>query len=384
MKDTDCPESESTLEERSEMFYKVFKWKNVLAFCILIFLFHIAITISMTKYAEPSSKSNEDDFNIVITQKVRQKRDTNNLASKHLAEFKLPNTIIDPLESEYNLDLIKQSIDLDGWSRNGLCQNGHAQDIVAHCEAVGCLRKLHMPPTHEPPVSYLDGRVSKEFLQDVQRSRGRLQKIHLDLISLLTDIQWHHGIFGSVAVLGDETGYMTKLLAVNADISEGENMFIVSGDQDISKHFNMLDKSLKQNIYHCPGYSNFSKVYLLQNDIPQFRFVSISSADSYSLPHLLQIATCVIRDGGILVVDNLKSNQLTEFVKRYYSAANQHATIKPLLATDNKIYFSSPRWKPIYTEKLLHSQSSNFVALHLQMSKDNLFHGSGRYLLSNL
>lgn len=404
---------------KSEMHEIHLRLKNILWICVLVIAFHIVVILSLSGLNMPPNtlESQDGDGGVVvllqdgansvdsyvspqenhhlkrnILDHSTNKKDVHsdfvtakNKLSKgleHGDHNKNEQIQIDEEVIDANLDtekVLQRHRDMDN---NGLCQNGHAQDIIATCEAVGCLRKLNLPSPNAETNNVLN-RISRDFVLEMRKVKGRVHRIHIDIVSFLTSIQWHNGIFGSVAVLGDTFGFMTKLLAANADIVEGENVIIVpsksSNENFLLRQNSFSDETVRQNIHLCSGYSNFSKVFFVEKDIPQFRFVSINLEDNFGvLPHLIEMTSCIIREGGILVLDNSQTDKVTENVRTYF-ARHGNSAIIPLLATGNKLYFSSPRWKALYTDKLLQSQTmlSNFY-----MSYDNVFNSACSYLIS--
>jgi len=210
------------------------------------------------------------------------------------------------------------------------------------------------------------------------------------------------GVYGSVGEFVAGVGKFTSLLTLNVDYSAGELLFVsdtffrsghkyqMNGDDSsmYNKFMSYLNKcdfkvediSGKKDAIN-PLYSKVAYVYrgsvmelnkkLLKTwDIPQFRFVALDieseSNSAISLSSLI-LSSCLLRNGGILVIDGLDSPQSREHVVSsitHYLSVVKSNVFTPFLYARNKLFLTTSDYKLRYIKYIaLHSESILKVSL---------------------
>jgi hypothetical protein len=223
-------------------------------------------------------------------------------------------------------------------------------------------------------------------------------------------MQWAEGIYGSVGELVAGVGKLTSLLTFNIDHAAGEILF-VSDDfvRSLNKYIPNGERTLYDSFVDymskC-GYtvtdmssakpsrppSGSKTVYVHQGNamdlhkqlfkrwnIPQFRLIAIDgdSGDTDSMMSLsgLIVASCVLRDGGLIVVDGVEntdsSQHMVSSLSHYFTGIQQEKVVlTPLLNARNKLYLTTVEYKEKYSQYLLQHSEKEFGVSLRQVTSD--------------
>ena len=277
------------------------------------------------------------------------------------------------------------------------CEAGHFPAPPPVCGGGGCLQTLEGNPRNLPELS----KSTLTILNSLKDPKGN-PLLHWDMkaIPLVTAMQWSFGIFGSVGEIGVYDGRLTALMAVNMAPDVGERLFVCDIFGDI-KHMKIFTNNAKKQIFEDNmkkvGYSlshenekrrirlwqdssmYLSKNVLLKMKIPTFRLYSIDGNHHYPfILNDLNHVTCVLRDGGVIVIDDVVKNEwadVTGSVKQYMMFVDTNV-VKPLLHLGRKLYLCTASWYPKYWTYLATKRKD----LRLCETSNNNFGGNFTYL----
>ena len=266
------------------------------------------------------------------------------------------------------------------------CTNGHFHGPPPVCGGDGCLRTLTGPPRSPPDLSGFT--IAK--LESMKGPAGKpIGEMHMRAVRLVTGMQWSFGIYGSVGEIGVYDGRPTALMASYMDTGKGERLFVCDIFGDI-KHMKIFTNKAKKDVFEKNmkevGFSltheseekrirlwqdssmYLSKTVLLQMELPSFRLYSIDGNHYYPfvLSDLIHVV-CVLRDGGIIVMDDVVKNDwedVTGSIKQYMSFIDSNVVV-PLMLVDRKLYLCTSTWYTRYWNYL----RSNNVGSKLKLCK---------------
>jgi hypothetical protein len=307
-------------------------------------------------------------------------------------------------EDRHGLDDDHQHVQIVGEK----CQHGHIPNLPQICDAAGCLQKLTIHLAAK--IKSKPDPVPADLRRAIDYIPGWIDSTHFSVIPFLTEMQWAEGIYGSVGELVAGMGKLTSLLTFNIDHAAGEILF-VSDDfvRSLNKYIPNGERTLYDSFVDymskC-GYtvtdmssakpswppSGAKTVYVHQGNamdlhkqlfklwnIPQFRLIAIDgdSGDTESMMSLsgLIVASCVLRDGGLIVVDGVdstdSSQHMASSLSHYFSGIQQEKVVlTPLLKARNKLYLTTVEYKEKYSQYLLqHSEKELGVSLR-QVASD--------------
>lgn len=276
-------------------------------------------------------------------------------------------------------------------SSSPICRSGHIQGFSAVCEAQPCLRRLHRPTNHQSPqdpapspsASSFPGQQASSVLRRISHISGRLDAVHLSLIPFLSEFQWKSGIYGSVGEFGVALGKFTTLLSTYTDVDAGERLFVcdcfnrsstsAAGSQGGTiagltplqifkahmKDFGFDEEAgagpRRLHLYRGSS-STLDRRLFSSWDLPQFRLISIDAdLDRLSVLSDLETASCLLRDGGLIVVngvDDQETKQLTAWTMANYFQKHGQSALTPILSTGNKLYLTTTNWRRKYVEAM--------------------------------
>lgn len=274
-------------------------------------------------------------------------------------------------------------------SPSSICRSGHIQGFSAVCEAQPCLRRLHRPndQSHPPPSSAAGHQqaTSSQVLRRISHISGRLDAVHLSLIPFLSEFQWNNGVYGSVGEFGVALGKFTTLLSTYTDVDAGERLFVcdcfnrsTSGGAAVAGHhgtiaglspFQIFTAHMRDFGFEEEASAGPRRLHLYRGssstldrrlfstwDLPQFRLISIDAdLDRLSVLSDLETASCLLRDGGLIVVngvDDHETKQLTSWTMVNYFRKHGQSALTPILSTGNKLYLTTTNWRRKYIEAL--------------------------------
>ncbi|KAI0239649.1 hypothetical protein LSAT2_009611 [Lamellibrachia satsuma] len=268
------------------------------------------------------------------------------------------------------------------------CGNGHLQGYVGTCPgSVACLTRLQ----REPKTTWRSDAELSPTRSRLLYVPGNADVAHLTFIALLTDLQWHSGVYGSVGELGTGEGKFTAMLSFNTDLTAGERL-VLSGDFDRpTVSMPMMPKldsfrlflrpwgfstTVEPRVYLHRGRSaGIDRQTLLAWNLPhQFRLVSIDGQqDVGSLLSCLEKAACILRDGGIIIVDGVDSVASPARVAlKTFLLARTRSAFSPLLLARNKLYLCTTNWRQRFVQHIV-SHIKLIVAYRIKERTDNSF-----------
>ena len=242
------------------------------------------------------------------------------------------------------------------------CAAGHLKGLAPRCGADGCLKILEGP----------NEKVAKDIptltRYKILFTEGWLNEVHIVITKELTTMQWSFGIYGSVGEIGVYFGKYSAVLASFMATDYGERIFIcdIFGNQ---KHMNFKTEEGRKDIFegvmNVVGFSMFSNkeskhirvwddssLYLTKSlyvamDLPAFRFFSIDGNhhEAFVL-HDLTHVTCILREGGIIAVDDFLNLTWPGVKKAINLFFRMYGTdvIRPSVIQRPKLYFCSASW----------------------------------------
>ena len=183
----------------------------------------------------------------------------------------------------------------------------------------------------------------------------------MSLIGNLTDMQWLHGIYGSVGEFGVSIGILASILTFNADDATGEKLVFsdvfknpldeVPVEEQFKRFVEIMDRlgvsfaevkpaGKRRGYLYNMHPTLLSKDVFLDRNIPQLRLVSLNGhRDPMTVALALQTAACVLRDGGIVVVDGSNTATTRTAVEGYFRRFGS-VSMAPLLDVGDKLYRS--------------------------------------------
>ena len=275
-----------------------------------------------------------------------------------------------------------------GNSSLSTCGHGHLQGYVGTCPGNSvCLRKLQ----REAKTTWRD-------ISEVDKTRtlllyvpGSADIAHLVFVTLLTDFQWRNGVYGSVGELGTGEGRFTAVLSFNTDLEAGERLVLsdefdkptasmpMMAKLDSFRHFLKpwgFTTSGERRVYAHRGQSaGVDREMLLAWNLPwQFRLVSIDGRqDAVSLLRCLERAACILRDGGVVVVDDVDSDASpARSALKHFLNTRTRSAFSPLLLARDKLYLCTTNWRQRFA-RLLVSHVELVVAYDIKERTDSGF-----------
>lgn len=279
---------------------------------------------------------------------------------------------------------------VDRFFSQSACRNGHIQGFHGFCDPLSsCLRQLRVGNRGGGGSNRASDALRPDSLptatrRKIQSMTGNLDPVHFSIVPLLTDIQWTSGIYGSVGEIGVDTGKFTVVLAYNVDPETGEG-FLVSDNFDVPPPPPLPAGLTKYQVFSVymrdtgfgEEFSGLRKLYVHRGDptglskklmhdwnLPQFRMISIDGAMGSGTLTALEWAACVLRDGGILIVDGIdeeKTRSQARFVLGQFFRKHGYSAFGPFLAAANKLYMCTTNWKQQYIESVV--EKGSFLSL---------------------
>lgn len=268
------------------------------------------------------------------------------------------------------------------------CGSGHLQGYVGTCPGNGvCLRKLQR-----------EAKKSWRSDSEVDKTRSLLLYVpgsadlaHLAFTTLLTDFQWRNGVYGSVGELGSSEGKFTAVLSFNTDLDAGERLVLSDAFDKPTASMPMMAKldsfrlflepwgfttSGERRVYTHQGRSaDIDRETLHAWELPwQFRLVSIDGhQNAVSLLRCLEKAACILRDGGVVVIDGVDSDvSPARSALGHFLTARTRSAFSPLLLARNKLYLCTTNWRQRFAQ-LVVSNVELVVAYNIKERTDSGF-----------
>ena len=286
---------------------------------------------------------------------------------------------------------LDSDIDTDPEKVMDLCDAGHVNGFPRICDPLGCLRVLDKP-SEMMSRNQLDSHNVSSEVGAGSGMIGWLAPVHVNLLGILTYIQWEHDVYGAVAGLGANQPIMTFALASQLDINAGEHLvlsdlFPKSNTHRFDQLYMYLDKfelikhdHTEHFHVHIGSPSDLTKGLLKSWNLPQFRIVSVEGdRDADVIFTRLEKALCVLHEGGIVIIDGLDINE-----QETYTALSQFFTkhgsdvLTPLLSSRDKLYLCTSKWRRIYMDQIT-QQKSFLVSFHAKQVSNTLYGPSHSY-----
>ena len=339
--------------------------KNVVTFCAAFIYLHLVLIIFMTWFGSSHRKDS-------------RKPKANYTEDEHNGNNMYKPTTRKILQSNIN-DNDKLGI------LPNVCNTGHIGGLQPVCSQNECLRKLHRTKDVQQEIFIPRLQpIPPESMQTIDFIEEYLAEFHIYMLSLLSDLQWHYGIYGSIGELGASEGKLASVFTFNINLEAGEKLFVsgpftdenqlrtfienmrywsfftakISSNQQIEL-MTEVTEHIGNRIVHMHKESpvQLGKSLLTSWNIPQFRMVSVNPSGNAAsmIFQSLEKAACILRDGGFIILDGVnelqgESNSLSLPALRYFFQKHGVTSLKPLISGLGKIYLCTVSWYDTYLE----------------------------------
>lgn len=242
-----------------------------------------------------------------------------------------------------------------------------------------------------PNANYLQ---QPESIQEINRIPGSLDPVHYHIVPAISAVQWHNGIYGSVAEFGVGVGKFTSLLARTVDTDAGERLFVVDDfsrplDGQLSMRGRLTQYDLfaanlrrvgfdetatgpQRMLVHRGTAENFQFVRLQEWRLPLFRLISVDfRAMNVTLTRspVLDLAVCLLTDGGILVVGGVDELQggVSSVLTTFLSKSEGKPELSPVFVAGDKLFIADSRWSQSLRGHVIEAAEN----LHLRVTEDD-------------
>jgi hypothetical protein len=211
---------------------------------------------------------------------------------------------------------------------------------------------------------------TQKYREDAEASRiaGWMHMKHVDYVEALTLHQHEIGLFGAVGEIGVHHGMFSIAIAAPSYTSEpfvavdlfedGQDKNVdSSGQGDSGSFLHNLRKyaNLSPNdVAMVKGdSSSLKKAAFSRLGLPQFRFLSVDGGHSLDVTlHDLMLASCLIMDGGIVVLDDLFSSGFVGVIQAATLFSHGQTRLQPFLYGQNKMYLTTSSHIQAYVSHL--------------------------------
>lgn len=276
-----------------------------------------------------------------------------------------------------------------------VCLDRHIQGLSTVCNHLPCLRALQGARDLPRPSSQI---IPADVLRRLNRIPGSLDPVHYALFPFLSEMQWSQGVLGSVGQIGGvHLGQLTVLQSLSVDRASGERLFVSDPFNSSTEHlpprlsqFDVFRSHLHDFHTFIDSPSPDDRIYvhrgtpsphlaqlLLHWDLPRFRLISVEASGSADPLEGLELAACLLRDGGIIVLDQPTTASSTDppamstvaaFLARHGTSA-----ISPIFAAGKKLFLTTTNWKAVYADHFRRKQTN---LAHLSVVEDYAgYHG---------
>lgn len=269
------------------------------------------------------------------------------------------------------------------------CRDRHIQGLGAICDHLPCLRALQGARDLQPPRP---SQIPADLLRRLNHIPGSLDPIHYTLFPFLSDMQWSKGVLGSVGQIGGvHLGQFAALLSLNIDRKSGERLFVSDPFNSSTaplpglSQFEVFRSHLRDFRFDVESTSTDDRIYvhhgtpspnlaeqLLEWDLPRFRLISVEA--SVVPLEGLELAACLLRDGGIIVLDQPTSIDAALSTVAAFLARHGRSAISPFFVAGNKLFLTTTNWKKVY-EDHFRRKETNLVHLSV-VDDDSGYHGN--------
>jgi len=207
-----------------------------------------------------------------------------------------------------------------------------------------------------------DNATEQLYFSIYNKVEGWNERIIIDLIKSVTQIQHSLGLFGSVLEIGVHNGQLLAAIAGQAL----DNETVVALDLFDSQNENYdrsggLSKQKFVEFLESVRIPQASMVLIASNSlditarnftqlaIPRFRMISVDGGHSFETTvHDLNLASCIIMDGGVIVVDDYLNAEWEGVTEAVIHVASTLKNLVPFLYGHNKIWFTTPSHSNTY------------------------------------
>lgn len=212
------------------------------------------------------------------------------------------------------------------------------------CLNVNCPKVIYVQPNRRPqsiryPV------LNEPQVDKIRKIPGFLDENCMWLMSRLTDMQWINGVFGCVGQIGDNHLKIIGLLALNINDKVGEKMLITLENSQKNEKMNDID-----SVFKNLGFLNYKlqKDSILNNtsNFESFRLISVNGwSDLNLLLRRMDQAACVLRDGGIISIDEVDSQDSPAFrAVEYFLSKHGSSVFTPLIHIRNRLFLTTTNY----------------------------------------
>ena len=226
------------------------------------------------------------------------------------------------------------------------CISGHTENMPPICGADGCLQVLQNTPQLTHPE------ISESDKIEMQAIQGSLNVVHVELAVEITRIQSMKSIYGSVGEIRPSWGKYLAALASVVIKDKKEQLFVGDILQHVDEKLNSDIRASLENTLNKVGFSfqlgkkgsgvwlfeesslYLSKYVFVKMNIPAFRLLALSATEgALNVLQDIRKMACVMRPGGILVIDYEKTNAFEKYITLYGPKV-----LVPLMNIENKLY----------------------------------------------
>lgn len=270
-----------------------------------------------------------------------------------------------------------------------------------------CLHRLITPNEKTktsrklPNANYLQ---QPDSIQEINRIPGSLDPVHYHIVPVISAVQWHNGVYGSVAEFGVGVGKFTSLLARSVDAAAGERLFVADDfsrpldGQLLSMRGRLTQYDLfaanlrrvgfdetatgpRRMLVHRGTAESFQFVRLKEWRLPLFRLISVDfrALNVTTRSPVLDLAACLLTDGGILVVggiDELSSSSTRQLLQgvsysvltTFLLKSEGKPELSPVFVAGDKLFITNSRWSQSLRSHVIEAAEN----LHLRVTEDDV------------
>jgi hypothetical protein len=248
---------------------------------------------------------------------------------------------------------------------------------IPSCDENVCKGKDGLETMKRPSnMDYRMTKVQKASALEAIRN-GKIQRalntIHLQHVGILTEWQHAAGVFGSVGEMGVHHGGFTIALlasslkqepAVAVDLFNDQHLNVDGSGYVKTGNLGPFSHNIGQVGLNCSELHLFSGDTMLltgesfsKRGLTKFRFLSVDAGHTLELTlHDLMLASCVVAEGGIVVLDDFINGQWMGVFQAAVHFTTTQDRLVPFMWSWNKLYFTTRDWHETYLNKILKSQ----------------------------
>lgn len=230
---------------------------------------------------------------------------------------------------------------------------------VLVCDSAICATRNRLPSKmsiHKADTPRLDPAHIDSFLDTIDSCEGWMGFDHIVYVYLLTQRQHKQGIYGPVGEIGVHHGKFWMPITGFADKSEPTIAIDLFNDQTSNFDGSGLGSkdAFLANAQRALGLGE-QDIHIIAADssaltandfsrlqFSKFRFFSVDGGHSLETTlHDLTLASCVLADGGIMVVDDFINPAWLGVPTAVFNWVSEQYHLAPFMWSNNKIYFTT-------------------------------------------